>query len=227
MVTADEALRVMHAADRAHLELLRAVLADAEPVMKAAWEASPGKLENLLGGLMRVDAVCPQTDNNDGYEACWEEIWLARAAYVPFADSNLVLVYVGVSLDAETLRAAGYPLIGRDLYELQPVAADRTLPKHACSRFDRVPEHARQGVVWLRERGTPGRRLVAGAYKQVHYPWVTTIRQGPAAQPYRSPPVEQLKPAGQLQDLNGGLTVEEIVFEAALRWKAAARQGAA
>jgi hypothetical protein len=132
MTSASEARALLHAADAQREALRAAVEVEALPVLRAAWEASPGRLpEGALlrqHAFMRVGLVERKTDVRGTFDL----VWLDTLAYRPFGD------------DPELL-----------LLETAPNTWVLTTVPDAYMFGTQIPATG-AGPVWIREKGLAG-----------------------------------------------------------------------
>ena len=196
--------------------MLAAILAEALPAMRVAWEASPGRIltqqERLDIGskpFARVALVERKGDAGSTFVhrekeivvpgADFDFIWLEQAAWRPFDDDPTLLLQHRGTLDGEPLWHLRHVRKNDDDHEKSDYYGDMRPPDGA-------------GVVWLREVGVRRKNW------NDHSPWVHTIQQAR----------EKNDGCGRLEfcqpDLGpGGVpnAVEVDVFDAGKRWLAA------
>lgn len=196
--------------------MLTAILSEALPAMRAAWEASPGRIvttaERLDNGshpFARVGLVERKGDPGGTFVHNKEEIvipgadydfiWLEQTAWRPFDDDPTLLLQYGGTVNGEPqwqLRRLKGDNGGPNGHEERDYYGDMRPPRGV-------------GIVWLREVGVDRKRW------NDHCPWVDTIQQAR----------EKNDGCGRLEFCQPGIgpggipnAVEVDVFDAGKRW---------
>jgi hypothetical protein len=173
-----------------------AVVAEALPAMRAAWEADPCRVQ---GGpqMVRVDRVVRRVATGK-VPGVWHEIWQAAVAWKPATDSSLILRF-----DPE-----------KSAWDL----VDGAIPVTTYG-YNMMPPDAGQGVIWLCEPGAHG----MGAPS---HPFITTCCQGPDDDPYNSPLETVVAPVLSEEDIRNNVVNLAPIYVAARTWLGIREQSA-